>query len=136
MSLKSRAQVCRQFQKVRAHQQEIQRVARLSNTKTGGAMSEENKAGEPITEPVDVQDALDTIRSIEFMGFALEETAFKPKFFESIQKSMKILRHIHDDLVSRLPAEVIEAERAKAMPKPPAQGPKIITPDTQTAGAA
>lgn len=82
---------------------------------------------EPITEAKDIQEAMDTIKAIEFMGFALEETAFKPKWFAAITRSMDILRNIHDDLVSRLPAEVVEAERAKSMPRRP-ETPKIVIP--------
>ena len=91
---------------------------------------------EPITSAEDIRDAMDTIKAIEFMGFALEETAFKPKWFAAINKSMEILRHIHDDLVARLPAEVIEAERAKAMPSRPAVQPKIILPTEAPNGAS
>ncbi len=91
----------------------------------------DNGTKEPITEAADIRDAIETIKAIEFMGFALEETLFKPKFFGPISKSMEILKSIHDDLVSRLPPEVIEQEKAKQNPPP-----KILRPDTISLGKA
>jgi hypothetical protein len=90
---------------------------------------------EPITTAQDIQDAMETIRAIEFMGFALEETSFKPRWFAAINKSMDILRHIHDDLIARLPPEVIEAERAKSQSpqaRPPVQTKIILPTDVPT----
>ena len=92
---------------------------------------DENKL--PITEPKDVIDALETIKSIEMFGFALEESTFKPKWFASINKSMDILRHIHDDLVARLPPEVIESERMKNQPPKPSP---LLKPNTVPMGVA
>lgn len=80
----------------------------------------EQVAAKQITDPKDIFDALETIKAIEMMGYAFEETTFKPRFFQGIMKGMDILRHIHDDLMQRLPADVIEQELAKAMPRPPA----------------
>lgn len=87
---------------------------------------------EPITEPKDVANALEIIKSIEFMGFAIEETMYKPKFFNAINKCMWILREIHDDLVVRLPKEVIDEERMKGQPKTS----PILKPNTIPMGAA
>ena len=72
---------------------------------------------EPLTEPKDILDALDTIKSIEMMGYALEEGEFKLKWGKAIFHCMDILRNIHDDLVARLPPDIIAAEQAKANPK-------------------
>lgn len=90
---------------------------------------------EPIQDAKDIQDAMDTIKAIEFFGFALEETSFKPKWFEAIKRSMDILREIHDDLVARLPSEVIAAERAKSNVPPPAERP-VLRKTTEPLGVA
>jgi hypothetical protein len=75
---------------------------------------------EPIVEAKDIQDALDTVKAVEMMGYALEGEKFPLRFGKAMFHCMDILRNIHDDLVSRLPKEVIEAEQAKAhAPKPP-----------------
>lgn len=87
---------------------------------------------EPIVEAKDIQDALDTIKSVEMMGFALEGEKFPLRFGKGIFHCMDILRNIHDDLVSRLPAEVVQAEQAKAAPP----RPPIIKADTIVAGRA
>jgi hypothetical protein len=88
----------------------------------------------PIVESKDILDALDTIKAVEMVGFALEEQTFKLKWSKAIFHCMDILRNIHDDLVSRLPPDVIAKEQAKANPSKAAPS-KIITPDTVTAGA-
>lgn len=71
---------------------------------------------EPIVEPKDIQEALETIKAVEIMGYALEGEKFPLRFGKGIFHCMDILRNIHDDLVSRLPAEVVQAEQAKAAP--------------------
>lgn len=73
-----------------------------------------DSAASQLTDAKDIADALKTIRFIEVMGYALEEQSFKLKFSESIFHCMNILRDMHDQLVARLPPEVIEAEQAKA----------------------
>ena len=91
---------------------------------------------EPIVEAQDIQDALDTIKAVEMMGFALEGEKFPLKWSKAIFHCMDILRNIHDDLVNRLPQEVVQAEQAKAAsPRPPAPS-KIITPDSVAPGQA
>lgn len=80
----------------------------------------------PITETNDIKEAVDTIKAIERMGYALfgdpqNPTIFPPMQFkildaEPILRCMKIMREIHDDLASRLPPEVIAAEQAKVAP--------------------
>lgn len=87
---------------------------------------------EPIVEAKDIQDALDTIKAVEMTGFALEGEKFPLKFSKAVYHCMDILRNIHDDLVQRLPAEVIKAEQAKAgvQPRPP------LKSDTPALGVA
>lgn len=72
-----------------------------------------------ITEPKDQLDALETIKSVEMMRYALDETKFQLKWMQAIIHCMQVLGKIHSDLVFRLPAEVIERERAKQMPSAP-----------------
>lgn len=67
-----------------------------------------------ITDPKDIQEALETIKSVEMIGYALDEQEFKLKWAKAIFHGMEILRKIHDDLVSRLPPEVIQQEQAKS----------------------
>lgn len=74
--------------------------------------------GDPIVEAKDIDEALGTIRAIEMMRYALDETKFNLKFSRPIYHCMDILTGIHVDLVSRLPQEVIERERAKASAPP------------------
>lgn len=69
-----------------------------------------------ITDPKDIQEALETIKSVEMIGYALDEQEFKLKWAKAIFHGMEILRKIHDDLVSRLPPEVIQQEQAKSRP--------------------
>ena len=91
---------------------------------------------EPITDAKDIADALDTIKAIEMMGYALEGEKFPLRFGKGIFHCMDILRNIHDDLVSRLPPDVIQAEQAKANPQAPKPPSRIITPDTVPLGQA
>ena len=89
---------------------------------------------ELITDAKDIQDALETIKSVEMMGYALEGEKFPLKFGKAIFHCMDILRNIHDDLVSRLSPDVIAAEQAKsAPPKAPTQ-PPILRADTMPQG--
>jgi len=81
-----------------------------------------------ITEAKDIADALETIKSIEMIGYALDDQTFKLKFATGIFRCMDILRKIHDDLVSRLPPEVIQREQAKANPAGRGATP-AITPE-------
>lgn len=90
---------------------------------------------EPITESKDILDALETVKSIEMMGYALESEKFPLRFGKGIFHCMDILRNIHDDLVSRLPPDVIATEQAKANPQAQRPPSRIITPDTVTNGA-
>ncbi len=69
-----------------------------------------------ITEGKDIMDALETIKCVEMVGYALDEQEFKLKWAKAVFHCMEILRKIHDDLVSRLPPEVIQREQAKANP--------------------
>lgn len=80
-----------------------------------------------ITDPKDIQEALDTIKSVEMMGYALDDQEFKLKWAKAIFHCMEILRKIHDDLVQRLPPEVIQQEQAKA--RPAGTGPTPIKPE-------
>ena len=91
---------------------------------------------EPIVEAKDIQDALDTIKAVEMMGFALEGEKFPLKWGKSIFHCMDILRNIHDDLVSRLPQEVIQAEQAKAAPARAPQSSPIIRANGAPVGNA
>lgn len=90
---------------------------------------------EPITESKDILDALETVKSIEMMGYALESEKFPLRFGKGIFHCMDILRNIHDDLVSRLPPDVVKAEQAKANPPKPGAPSRIITPDTVPMGS-
>lgn len=86
---------------------------------------------EPIVEPKDIADALETIKAVEMMGFALEGEKFPLKWGKAIFQCMDILRNIHDDLVSRLPASVIAEEQKKATQNQPK-----LKPDTVPLGVA
>lgn len=61
----------------------------------------------------EVTESLETIKSIEMMGFFMEEAEVKLKWARGIFHCMDILRQMHDQLVSKLPPEVIDRERAK-----------------------
>lgn len=74
-------------------------------------MSEEAKK---LETPQEIEEALQTIKSIEMMGFFMEETTAKLKFAKGIFHCMDILRDMHDQLVARLPPAVIQQEQAKA----------------------
>lgn len=90
---------------------------------------------EPITKPEEILEALAAVKDIEIMRFAMEETKFLPKYFNAINHCMQTLGTIHDDIVSRLPPEVIEAERAKSgPPRNVPVAPKIIRPDEMPVG--
>lgn len=78
-----------------------------------------------ITDAKDQQDALETIKAIEMMRYALDEQEFKLKWSKSIYYCMDILGKMHMDLVGRLPAEVIERERMKSMPSQPIK-PQVV----------
>ena len=90
---------------------------------------------EPIVEAKDIQDALETIKAVEMMGYALEGEKFPLRFGKAIFHCMDILRNIHDDLVARLPPDVVKAEQAKANPNRSQSSP-IIRADTVPAGRA
>lgn len=79
-----------------------------------------------ITDPADVAQALETIKAVEMMGYALDEQSFKLKYANGIFRCMDVLRKIHDDLVSRLTAEVIAREQARANPPATPVKPEVV----------
>ncbi len=80
-------------------------------------------------DTVNHQEALDLIRDIEMLGFFFNEIDVKMKYAKSIFHCMDVLKVMHDDLVSKLPKEVIEAERQKQSAPKPSQ---IIKPNGLT----
>lgn len=60
----------------------------------------------------EIKESLVTIRSIEMMGYFLEEAEVKLKWARGIFHCMEILRQMHDQLVAKLPPEVIDRERS------------------------
>lgn len=82
---------------------------------------------EPQLAGTAITEALETIKSIEMIGFMMEDIEVKLKYAKAVFHCMNILRDMHDQLVIRLPKEVIEQERAKQQPakldaKTPAMG--------------
>ena len=73
----------------------------------------------------EIKESLETIRSIEMMGYAIEEAKFPMKWAKGIFHCMEILRQMHDQLVQKLPPEVIDRERAK-QGLAPKQAPKEV----------
>lgn len=123
-TLKGMAQAQEWSRRKQAHAYGIQqkglRIEKQNQKKSGGHMD----GKEPITDPKDILDALKTIKSVEIMGYALEAEKFPVRFMNGIFHSMEILRNIHDDLVARLPPDVIAQEQAKGNPN----APKVVSP--------